>query len=120
MLGGGLEVAGVWEVNFVSRFVTRLPHLLFGPAQSVTRGFYFVFLVPPRTGERRFHLPAVVCCFGRATMVIRGMEHFFHEERLRGMGLFSLEKRSLQGDLIVAFFLEGTYKWRETFYKGLE
>ena len=47
----------------------------------------------------------------RATKVISGLEYLCSDDSVKELGLFSSEKRKLQGDLIVAFqYLKGVYK----------
>ena len=57
-----------------------------------------------------------------ATKIIRKLEQLAYEDGLRELGLFSLEKRRLWGDLLAAFqYLKGaTGKMgRGTLYQGV-
>lgn len=52
-----------------------------------------------------------------AIKLLQGLEHLSYEERLKKFGLFSLEERRLQAELIVAF--QSLQELERDFDKGM-
>ena len=66
------------------------------------------YCVQMRSPQYRRDVYLLESIWRRATEVIQGMEHLPYRDRLRELGLFSLEKRRVWGVLRVAFqYLKG-------------
>jgi len=99
-------ILGCIESSMVSRSREVIP-----PLYSVPVRPHLEFCVQLWSPQHRKDTDLLEQVQRRVTKMMRVMEHLSYDKRLRQLGLFSLEKRRLQRDLIVAFqYLQEAYK----------
>ena len=85
----------------------RLREVILPPCFVLVRP-HLQYCIQMQNPQYRRDIVQLECIQRRATKMIQGMECLSYEDRLRELGLFSLEKR-LHSDLIVAFqYLKGS------------
>ena len=101
---------GRWQAGHKNSLVSRAREVIL-PLCSVFVRSHLEYCVQMWSPQYRRDMELLECIQRRVAEMIRGMEELSYMERLRDLGLFSLEKRRLQGDPRVSFqYLKGVCK----------
>ena len=98
-------------LDCIQRSVASRAREVMLPLCSVLMRSHLEYCIRMGSPQYRRDVKLLECVQRRATKIIQGMEHLPYVDRLRELGLFSLEKRRLWEDLRAAFqHLKGSCK----------